>query len=123
MISIILFLSVSYFTESLKRSLELSQSEMNYDIEVSSNDGVEALKNLLGNEDLVANVTASSINRTMYLSSFVNEENASPELIEHAKEAPEMLVDGQYPYDIQLVGMEEDSFKTYAEQAGINLSI
>ena len=38
-ISIVLFLSVSFFTDNLKKSLELSQDGVNYDIQVS--DGSE----------------------------------------------------------------------------------
>lgn len=121
MISIILFLSVSYFTESLKRSVELSQSEMSYDIEVSGD--IQDLKNLVGNVDLREHVTATSINRRTHLSSFIDEEDASPELRKRAEEEPEMLVDGQYPYSIQLIGMEEDSLTSYAEKAGIDVNV
>ena len=37
-ISIILFLSVSYFTENLKKSFEMSQNNIQYDIQISSSE-------------------------------------------------------------------------------------
>ena len=37
-ISIVLFLSVSYFTDNLKKSLEMSQNNLQYDIQISSSE-------------------------------------------------------------------------------------
>ena len=37
-ISIVLFLSVSYFTDNLKKSLEMSQYDLQYDIQISSSE-------------------------------------------------------------------------------------
>ena len=117
-ISIVLYLSVSFFTNSISKSAELSQDGVNFDISVSSNDmsplDLEPFTHL-------KNVTETSIQTRIQLSAAIPED-AFPDLLsEKIKEEDLLIEDGKYEYYVNLYGLDDSSFRTYAETVGTDL--
>ncbi|WP_421385241.1 ABC transporter permease [Bacillus salacetis] len=116
-ISIILFLAVSFFTDSLGRSIEMSQDGINYDINVSGdNDDFEQLESLTN----LDNVTGYSIQKRMQLTSLIEEAKLPEELKDLIGRENIELENGKYQYYVNLYGMEHESFQEYAEKAGVD---
>jgi putative ABC transport system permease protein len=113
-ISIVLFLSVSYFTNNLKKSLEMSQDGINYDIRISVNQSGNP-EELQTFQDLDY-VTDYSIFRTVYLNSWLDEALVTPSMKDYLSGT---LKDGKYYYTIVLHGIDDESFMDYAEQVGV----
>lgn len=114
-ISIVLFLTVSYFTEDLKKSLELSVDNINYDIQV--------INDQMGKEDLLPftkldYVTNSSIVQTSYLTTLIEKDQLPNELLKSAENDPSILQDGKFTYYVRLHGLDYDSFRAYAAKVG-----
>lgn len=114
-ISIVLFLTVSYFTEDLKKSLELSVDNINYDIQV--------INDQMGKEDLLPftkldYVTNSSIVQTSYLTTLIEKDQLPSELVKSVENDPSILKDGKFIYYVRLHGLDHDSFRTYAAKVG-----
>ncbi|WP_099364359.1 FtsX-like permease family protein [Fredinandcohnia onubensis] len=114
-ISIVLFLTVSYFTEDLKKSLELSVDNINYDIQV--------INDQMGKEDLVPftkldYVTNSSIVQTSYLTTLIEKDQLPNELLKSVENDPSILQDGKFTYYVRLHGLDHDSFRAYAAKVG-----
>ncbi|RKL67384.1 cell division protein FtsX [Salipaludibacillus neizhouensis] len=117
-VSIVLFLSVSFFTSNLEKSVELSQETTNYDIlvygEKSDEDELEPLT-------MLDYVTESSIVQDIQMRTWIDQTNLPEILQENVKEDESILEDGKYPYNIYLHGLEEENFQTYAELVGLDL--
>jgi len=114
-ISIVLFLTVSYFTEDLKKSLELSVDNINYDIQV--------INDQMGKEDLLPftkldYVTNSSIIQTSYLTTLTEKDQLPNELLKSVEKDPSILQDGKFTYYVRLHGLDHDSFSAYAAKVG-----
>ncbi|MBP2239582.1 putative ABC transport system permease protein [Cytobacillus eiseniae] len=109
-ISIVLFLSVSYFTTSLKKSLVLSQSGVDYDIQVSVN---QERDDLIKTITSLENVTEFNVVKELNATSFIKE-------VAIADELKEMLVAGEssLAYYISIHALNEDSLKSYAKRVG-----
>ncbi|MGM0845654.1 MAG: ABC transporter permease [Bacillota bacterium] len=115
-ISIILFLSVSFFTDNLSRSVEMSQANINYDILVGGSREDTSILETLVNLD---GVTEYSIQKTLQLSSLIEEEKFPEALKDLISEDEQIeLQDGKYQYYVNLYGMNENSFKRYADRVG-----
>ncbi|MCM2676859.1 ABC transporter permease [Alkalicoccobacillus plakortidis] len=117
-VSIVLFLSVSYFTEELKRSYQLAESgdSVSYDLEVSVQDE-EMLRELEENMGSLTDVTAYQTQKLMQLSMYLEEDEVAPEFID--SENVTKTEDGRYIYYVNIKALDEQSLKTYTEQAGI----
>ncbi len=119
-ISMILFLAVSYFTSSLKKSLLLTQEGVNFDITVYFND-----KDRTKQEDIIKKITSldniSEYNyiNTLDLRSLIKEEFMSDYVKENQKE---VLTSGKYPYDIALNALDDKALKSYAKEIGIDFN-
>lgn len=119
-ISMILFLAVSYFTSSLKKSLLLTQEGVNFDITVYFND-----KDRTKQEDIIKKITSldniSEYNyiNTLDLRSLIKEEFMSDYVKENQKE---VLTSGKYPYDIALNALDDKALKSYAKGIGIDFN-
>jgi putative ABC transport system permease protein len=115
-ISIILFLTVSFFTDSLGKSIEMSQDNINYDVYVGGNNGdieeLEALTNL-------DNVTSYSIQKQLQLTSMIEGEKFPEELKDMIDRENIELENGKYQYYVNLYGMETNTFEDYAERVGV----
>lgn len=119
-ISMILFLAVSYFTSSLKKSILLTQDGVNFDITVYFND-----KDRTKQEDIIKKITSldniSEYNyiNTLDLRSLIKEEFMSDYVKENKKES---LTNGKYPYDISLKALDDKALKSYAKEVGIDFN-
>lgn len=118
-ISIVLFLSVSFFTANLKKSLEMSQDDLSYDIQISSDElDTEQIERYTQLE----HVTQSTIIKETQLEALIDKEDVSDELKKIINEDDSVLEDGKYPYYISLQGLDEESFKDYAKLVGVEAS-
>jgi putative ABC transport system permease protein len=119
-ISIVLFLTVSYFTENLKKSLELSQDDINYDIRVSSSSTNDEEMKMITN---VKNVTNSLMVKSIQLNSWIDTSMIAEGLLENLKNDKAILKDGKYPYSIEIHGIDDKRFEEYAKQVGAELEV
>ncbi|WMT38798.1 ABC transporter permease [Paenibacillus sp. D2_2] len=118
-ISIILFLTVSYFTDNLKKSVELSQSGLNYDIEIGS-----------GNRNLDASFIQSvakfkevedySLLMQVYFYSWVDKAYVAEPLKEMARQDDHIFENGKYRYQVLLYSLDDQSLMAYAAKVGVN---
>ncbi|THE11364.1 ABC transporter permease [Bacillus timonensis] len=116
-ISIVLFLTVSFFTDNLKKSLELSQEDINYDIQL--------INDQIDKDDLVQftnleHVTESTIVQTAYLSAWIEKDQLPIELQNHVENNPSLLENGKFQYYVRVYGLDRESFKDYAAKVGTN---
>jgi putative ABC transport system permease protein len=117
-ISIVLFLTVSYFTDNLKKSLELSQANINYDIQVLGNSGNrETLESLTK----LKHVTESSFIERLDLNTWIDQSDITKKLQENVKKDKSILKDGKYPYSVVLHGLDEQNFAAYAKKVGADV--
>ena len=112
-ISIVLFLSVSFFTSNLKKSLSLSQDGANYDISISMDDDqlVKTIANLEG-------VTEFNVLKQIDVLSSVHQDAISYELKELGKEGSLLLSNGKFTYDILIHSLGDEKLKAYAKAVG-----
>lgn len=118
-ISIVLFLSVSYFTASLKKSLELSQSGVDFDIQVSIEDGRDELIEKITS---LRDVTKFNVIKELNTTSMIKESAIANELKEMVEAGETSLENGQYPYYIRLHALSEDALKSYAKVVGTDVN-
>ncbi|MCT2535241.1 ABC transporter permease [Aquibacillus koreensis] len=117
-ISIVLYLSVSYFTSSLQLSLDMSQEDINYDIQVTgSNVAVEEFEPLAKLE----NVTDATFLNQYTLEGLVEQEKLPDGLKELIETDATLLENGKYPYYVALHSIDHKSFLSYAEDNEINV--
>ncbi|MEH7124653.1 FtsX-like permease family protein [Bacillus sp. JJ1773] len=120
-ISIVLFLAVSFFTDHLKKSLVLSQDGINYDLQVSLNskesaDDVKLIQSFTN----LDNVTESNFTRKIRnVNSWIEETSISDILKDSVKNDKSILKDGKYPYYINLISLDEENLRSYAQTAGV----
>lgn len=116
-ISIVLFLVVSFFTSNLKESLKLSQDGVNYDIQVSNNYGKLADQSI----QTIANlhdVTEYSIVNELTVNAWIEETSISRELKKIVNKDKSRLKDGKYPYNITINTLNDSNLKAYAKAVG-----
>ncbi|KMJ56653.1 cell division protein FtsX [Bacillus sp. LL01] len=114
-ISIILFLSVSFFTNNLSRSVEMSQNGTDFDILVSGSNGdVSDLESLVR----IEGVTGYSLQKTVQLTSLIGKDKFTKELIAVIEKENIELQDGRYQYYVNVYGLSESSFQEYADKVG-----
>lgn len=120
-ISIVLFLSVSAFTSNMRRSVELSQDGLNYDIQVyMGTEDAQKVDRLTNSISKLPNITEYNVTKELSVSSWIDEKNMAKELQEIVQADKSVLKNGKYPYYIQIYALNEQSLKTYAETVGIN---
>ena len=116
-ISIVLFLSVSYFTENLKKSLEMSQNNIQYDIQISSS---ELDKNELAAFTKLDHVTSSIIIEEAQFEALIGMDELPEHLKQQIQENDIVLEDGKYSYYTVVNSLDQQSFQAYAEQIGVD---
>lgn len=117
-ISIVIFLVVSYFTDMLRKSFTMTQDGINFDIRVVV-DGDDEEQN----EEIIQKVTSlpginelsriDTINTTTWI-----DEKAIADYLENDKE--DYLVDGKYPYEAVINVMDEVVLRKYTEEIGLD---
>ncbi|MFB6365183.1 ABC transporter permease [Paenibacillus elgii] len=114
-ISIVLFLSVSFFTSNLQKSLGVSQKGYNYDIGVYKNGEVSTLdERLVKSIVSLEGITDYSLIQQW---SGVFTRVAEKSIPEGAK-PPWDLDQGWYKYHLQVNALSEDKLKAYAQKVG-----
>ncbi|TCJ02321.1 ABC transporter permease [Cytobacillus praedii] len=117
-ISIVLFLTVSYFTTSLKKSLALSQSGLDFDMQVFIEDGRD---DLFKSISLLEDVTEFNVIKELNTTSMINESAIASELKERVEAGEASLENGKFPYYIRLHALSDDSLKSYAKVVGADV--
>lgn len=117
-ISIVLFLTVSFFTTGMTQSLELSQEGVKYDIEVSYSNGKRIDDRLMQSIVSLNGVTEYNVIHELYKNAWVDAANIADELQEKVKKDKSLLQDGKYPYDIQIHALNDSSLQAYAKAVG-----
>jgi putative ABC transport system permease protein len=116
-ISIVLFLAVSFFTSNLKRSLALSQDNVSYDIQVSMDEkNSETDEQLLRSFASLEDVTESSEMKEINVNAWINEASIADELQKEV--AKNNLKNGKYPYYINVRSLNEQNLKAYSKAVG-----
>lgn len=116
-ISIVLFLSVSFFTDNVKKSLEMSQDNVQFDIRISSS---EVTKDRLAEFTKLDHVTKSTIIEETNFETFIPMDELPERIKTQIQESGEVLIDGKYHYYGSLHSLDQESFQAYAEQIGVN---
>ncbi|OMD98098.1 FtsX-like permease family protein [Paenibacillus odorifer] len=117
-ISIVLFLTISFFTTGLTQSLALSLEGINYDIEVSSSNGERLDDRLMQSLVSLDGVTEYNVSHELVGNAWVDAASIADELQEKVKQDKSMLQDGKYPYEIKLYAMNDSSLQAYARAVG-----
>ncbi|MDN9011985.1 ABC transporter permease [Brevibacillus laterosporus] len=117
-ISIVLFLTVSFFTAGMTQSLELSREGVNYDIEVSYSNGKRIDEGLMRLIVSLDGVTEYNVIHELYGNAWVDAAIIADELQGKVKKDKSMLQDGKYPYDIKIHALNDSSLQAYAKEVG-----
>ncbi|KYG58494.1 ABC transporter permease [Planococcus maritimus] len=116
-ISIVLFLSVTYFTNNLKTSLEITQSDLQYDIQLYGGeldeDSLEQYANL-------PDVTAAGLMRQAGGEALIPQDRLPEAILEEIEQGQTMLIDGNYRYYVSVYAMDNKNFEQYAQQVGVD---
>lgn len=124
-ISIVLFLSIAYFTNNLKRAYEMTQLDAKYDLYVSFPIDEEDTENREA-ADLIMkfdDVTEANLMLSNYVYTVVDEETLGEGFLEWLKEVEEYMAEPRNQYHVTLYGLSEESLKTYMEKAGIKADL
>ena len=123
-ISIVLFLTISYFTNSLQKAAEMSNFNPEYDISVSLDQNFEQI-----DQDVIENIRSfedvTDMNIIYYFGSiegYVDKSKLSSSLKERSKDFPDMLEDGKYLYNIDVNVLEDEDLKSYVEQISVDFN-
>ncbi|KAB2329766.1 ABC transporter permease [Cytobacillus depressus] len=116
-ISIVLFLTVSFFTANLKKSLELSQVGVNFDIEVANGSEHVLDDELIHSIADLNDVTEYSVVNEFFLNTWVEEASVAAELKKLGMYKAN-LKDGKYDYYVRLSSLNDESLKEYAVAVG-----
>src|SRR5690606_36658720 len=117
-VSIQLFLSVGYFTDSLKKSIGMAQEGIQFDITVLLPQDKQ--------EEIVAEIASLetikeySIMQNIDLRSWIDKDQVAYLIMKYAVNDEHALVNNQYPYHIQMHMLDEHSFENYAATVGVD---
>ena len=114
-ISIVLFLAVSFFTGGISKSLELSQGDISYDIQVFGSGIGSAELEPLRKLDYV---TDSVLIDKAYVNAYIDVEMVAQDIREQIAEDDPILMDDKYPYYAEIHGLDKESFQEYAKSIG-----
>ncbi|OBZ09049.1 cell division protein FtsX [Bacillus sp. FJAT-27264] len=119
-ISIVLFLTVSFFTAGVKQSLNMSQEGVNFDIGVSYSNGKRIDDSLVQAIASLDGVTEYNVMHDLYKNAWIDEAFIADELQEKVKKDKSLLQDGKYPYDIKIHALNDFSLQVYAKAVGVD---
>lgn len=120
-ISMILFLAVSSFTQNLKKSLYLTQDGINFDIVTGLNGSSTSEKSdLIRRITSLEGITKASVINRLDVTTWLPEEDTADYLIESM---PALVEDGKFPYTVTLNVFSKETFAEYAKEAGLDESI
>lgn len=118
-ISIVLFLSVTFFTDNLKKSLLLSQSDTQYDITLyGENLALDEIKDFANLKHVTKAIISEQV--SVHVQTPVDQKHLSPQMKELLDDGILALQDGQYPYYVVLQSLDDASFTAFAKEIGAN---
>ncbi|WP_433945053.1 FtsX-like permease family protein [Paenibacillus sp. SN-8-1] len=117
-ISIVLFLTISFFTNSLKQSLDISLEDTNYDIQVWYGNGERIDDRLVQSIRSLKDVTEYNTIHELNMEALIEEASIADELKETIKQDKSMLRNGKYPYNIRISALDDSSLRVYAKAVG-----
>lgn len=115
-ISIVLFLSMSFFTDNIQKTIELSQ-DVNFDIKVDSI-GIEPLDDQVINS--IANlddITEWNVTKFFSLISWVDKD-VFPNELHHLLKTDPVWKEGKFRYDIEVHVLDDKNLQDYAKSVG-----
>lgn len=117
-ISIVLFLSVSYFTDTLKKSMVLSQDGINFDIKVSlyNDEKADTIKKI-GSLPTISDYNAI---QEFYMTSRFAQEKLPVQLKGGDSMDERVGKDGGYLYDLNVYALDDNSLQAYAKEVGVD---
>ncbi len=121
-ISILLFLTVSYFTATLRQTAEMTQDGFNYDIQVASHENVQLDPQLVDQITRLEEVTAISEMKLTRADVWVEEDQLADSMVQIAREAGIEQRDGKYRYLVELYAVDDRGLQAYAAKSGINVN-
>ncbi|MCR8657564.1 ABC transporter permease [Paenibacillus endoradicis] len=112
-ISIILFLTVSFFTNTMTRSMDISNDGINYDIRVGSYniDSTEAFDPIVQLED----VTAYNYLQSTHVEADIPQDQLPQLVVKMVEEDPTLLTNGKLRFYINLYAMSDEALMKYAQ--------
>ncbi len=121
--SLVLFLSVSYFTIALKKAVVLAQDGVDFDIQIISE--LDADATLLMASDLAKRdeVTNLAVIRHNSANAYLPPDLLASELQDMVKEEPDVLQDGFYHYYVEIYALDQDSLSAYLADIGPSLDL
>ncbi|SYX83899.1 ABC transporter permease [Paenibacillus alvei] len=120
-ISIVLFLTVSFYTAILKQSLALSQEGVNYDIHIWFNNGKQMDETTVQSIVSLDDVSEYNVTESYLVDAWIDEAAIADELQEAVKKDRSVLKEGKYLYDIKINAMNDSSLQAYAKAVGANV--
>jgi putative ABC transport system permease protein len=112
-ISIVLFLSVTYFTDNLKKSLTMSQSDLKYDIQIFSTQ--------VEKEDLTDYTKLDHVTKSIVIEEANLEAKLEPEEVPAQLKNQLQAEDGKFHYYVMLHGLDQKGFEAYAKEVGVDV--
>jgi putative ABC transport system permease protein len=120
-ISIVLFLTVSFFTDDMRKSVRMSQDVHNYDLVIRSGSSEGFRQSFLEDVAALPDVTDYTVIKQADLYTRLEEAQLSDPMKQRAADNPDLLEDGKMRQMVNLYGLDEDSFRKFAEQIGANV--
>ncbi|WP_269317757.1 ABC transporter permease [Exiguobacterium sp. KJ 601] len=117
-ISIVLFLVVSYFTDRLEQSLDMSQADYDFDILVN---GSTLDQNDLRRYESLDHVTNGTYFENATVQTIVSKSQL-PSAITKNENLASTIVDGKFMYYVSLYQLDDESFNAYLKQIGAPVS-
>ncbi|KAB7666300.1 ABC transporter permease [Bacillus sp. B1-b2] len=119
-VSIVLFLTVAFFTENMKKSVDVSQKDQNFDISIQAGSNVSD-EELLSMAN-VSTITSSSLVKEVYLSTYLTSDQVgkSNRSYFNNDKYSSSIIDGKLGYSVNMVTLTDKNFKQYAEKIGVN---
>ena len=119
-ISIILFLSVSFFTDNLQKTATLAQDGINFDLQIRQGAQTpEQWARLYDSIQKIDEITELSEIKSAFLNATATKDQLPKELREDLNEFGE----DTFRYFINLYGLDEKSFATYLDKIGVSSDV
>lgn len=117
-ISIILFLTVSFFTSMLQKATDVANDGMNYDIMISTwnseyEDVFDRVRSLEG-------ITASNVVGELQTEALLDPAHAARPMQDRIADNPSLLENGLMPYTVLLYEVSDELMAQYARASGLD---
>lgn len=118
-ISMVLFLSVSYFTAALEKALIMSQEGVNFDIQIYINTDGKEREEIVQHLKTLDNINKSVRVDSIFLTSWIDEDSVA----DFVKNDVSGFKDGKYQYVINVHALDDKNLEEYAKDVGVDYSL